>query len=92
MTMAGRIQSLVANTQNGYAAGLSNLNSSMTSTIAGTMTIENNAQQNRIAQLLEVIANKDTTMVMDSGALVGATAGAYDRNLGQNVALNGRWS
>lgn len=91
-TMAGRIQSLVANTQNGYAAGLSNLNSSMTSTIAGTMTIENNAQQNRIAQLLEVIANKDTTMVMDSGALVGATAGAYDRNLGQNVALNGRWS
>lgn len=91
--MAGQIQQAVANAQSSYANGLGNLHSTIAQSVNGTVKVAtNNPQQSETNYLLRQIADKDTTMVLDNGTLVGATYGAYDQRLGQNVALSGRWS
>ncbi|MEK1302085.1 tape measure protein [Limosilactobacillus fermentum] len=91
-TMADRIQSAVngANTQ--YASSFGNLQGTITNTVNGQVGVNMGPQQTETNRLLQQIAQKDTTMVLDDGTLVGATYSAYDRRLGQNVALSGRWS
>lgn len=91
-TMADRIQSAVngANTQ--YASSFGNLQGTITNTVNGQVGVNMVPQQTETNRLLQQIAQKDTTMVLDDGTLVGATYSAYDRRLGQNVALSGRWS
>lgn len=91
-TMADRIQSAVngANTQ--YASSFGNLQGTITNTVNGRVVVNMGPQQTETNRLLQQIAQKDTTMVLDDGTLVGATYSAYDRRLGQNVALSGRWS
>lgn len=91
--MAGQIQQAVANAQSSYANGLGNLHSTIAQSVNGTVKVAtSNPQQSETNYLLRQIADKDTTMVLDNGTLVGATYGAYDQRLGQNVALSGRWS
>ena len=91
--MAGQIQQAVANAQSSYANGLGNLHSTIAQSVNGTVKVAaNSPQQSETNYLLRQIADKDTTMVLDNGTLVGATYGAYDQRLGQNVALSGRWS
>ena len=43
-------------------------------------------------KLLERIADKDTTMVLDDGTLVGKTTTAYNDSLGKNLANKQRWN
>lgn len=91
--MAGQIQQAVANAQSSYANGLGNLHSTIAQSVNGTVKVAaNSPQQSETNYLLRQIADKDTTMVLDNGTLIGATYGAYDQRLGQNVALSGRWS
>lgn len=91
--MAGQIQQAVANAQSSYANGLGNLHSTIAQSVNGTVKVATNSpQQSETNRLLRQIADKDTTMVLDNGTLIGATYGAYDQRLGQNVALSGRWS
>lgn len=91
--MAGQIQQAVTNAQNSYANGIGNLHSTISQSVNGTIKVATNSpQQSETNRLLRQIADKDTTMVLDNGTLIGATYGAYDQRLGQNVALSGRWS
>lgn len=93
MGMATQIQQAVTNAQNSYANGIGNLHSTISQSVNGTIKVATNSpQQSETNRLLRQIADKDTTMVLDNGTLVGATYGAYDQRLGQNVALSGRWS
>lgn len=93
MGMATQIQQAVANAQNSYANGIGNLHSTIAQSVNGTVKVAaNSPQQSETNYLLRQIADKDTTMVLDNGTLIGATYGAYDQRLGQNVALSGRWS
>ena len=93
MGMATQIQQAVTNAQNSYANGIGNLHSTISQSVNGTIKVATNSpQQSETNRLLRQIADKDTTMVLDNGTLIGATYGAYDQRLGQNVALSGRWS
>lgn len=93
MGMAMQIQQAVTDAKNSYANGIGNLHSTISQSVNGTVKVATNSQQqSETNRLLRQIANKDTTMVLDNGTLVGATYGAYDQRLGQNVALSGRWS
>lgn len=76
----------------GFANRLNGMASDVRSRFAGSLTMQDSTLQMQNNALLRQIAGKDTTMILDSGALVGATAGSYDQRLGQNVALSGRWS
>lgn len=76
----------------GFANRLNGMASDVRSRFAGSLTMQDSTLQMQNNALLRQIAGKDTTMILDSGVLVGATAGSYDQRLGQNVALSGRWS
>ncbi|MEK1304120.1 tape measure protein [Limosilactobacillus fermentum] len=91
-SMAGQIQAAVTQAQTSYASGFGNLQGTITNTVNGQVGVNMGPQQTETNRLLQQIAQKDTTMVLDDGTLVGATYSAYDRRLGQNVALSGRWS
>lgn len=90
--MADRIQSAVSGANAQYASSFGNLQGMITNTVNGQVGVNMGPQQTETNRLLKQIAQKDTTMVLDNGTLVGATYSAYDRRLGQNVALSGRWS
>lgn len=91
-SMAGQIQAAVTQAQTSYASGFGNLQGTINSTVGGQVGLSVGTQPTETNRLLRQIAKKDTTMVLDDGTLIGATYGAYDRKLGQNVALSGRWS
>lgn len=91
-SMAGQIQAAVTQVQTSYASGFGNLQGTINSTVGGQVGLSVGTQPTETNRLLRQIAQKDTTMVLDDGTLIGATYGAYDRKLGQNVALSGRWS
>lgn len=91
-SMAGQIQAAVTQAQTSYASGFGNLQGTINSTVGGQVGLSVGTQPTETNRLLRQIAQKDTTMVLDDGTLIGATYGAYDRKLGQNVALSGRWS
>lgn len=71
---------------------LNNLNSQLQTNIMGQVSINNNSTMARTNQLLERIANKDNTMVLDTGKVVAETTGQYNDNLGEQVARRDRWS
>lgn len=91
-SMAGQIQAAVTQAQTSYASGFGNLQGTINSTVGSQVGVSVGTQPTETNRLLRQIAQKDTTMVLDDGTLIGATYGAYDRKLGQNVALSGRWS
>lgn len=76
----------------GFANRLNGMASDVQSRFAGSLTMQDSTLQMRNNALLRQIAGKDTTMILDSGVLVGATAGSYDQRLGQRTALKDRWS
>lgn len=76
----------------GFANRLNGMASDVQSRFAGSLTMQDSTLQMRNNALLRQIAGKDTTMILDSGVLVGATAGRYDQRLGQRTALKDRWS
>ena len=76
----------------GFANRLNSMASDVQSRFAGSLTMQDSTLQMQNNALLRQIAGKDTTMVLDSGVLVGATAGSYDQRLGQRTALKDRWS
>lgn len=71
---------------------LNNLNSQLQTNIMGQISINNNSTMARTNQLLERIANKDNTMVLDTGKVVAETTGQYNNSLGEQVARRDRWS
>lgn len=72
---------------------LNNLNSQLQTNIMGQISINNNSNtMARTNQLLERIANKDNTMVLDTGKVVAETTGQYNDSLGEQVARRDRWS
>lgn len=71
---------------------LNNLNSQLQTNIMGQISINNNSTIARTNQLLERIANKDNTMVLDTGKVVAETTGQYNDSLGEQVARRDRWS
>ena len=71
---------------------LNNLNSQLHTNIMGQISINNNSTMARTNQLLEHIANKDNTMVLDTGKVVAETTGQYNDSLGEQVARRDRWS
>lgn len=76
----------------GFANRLNGMASDVQSRFAGSLTMQDSTLQMQNNALLRQIAGKNTTMILDSGVLVGATAGSYDQRLGQRTALKGRWS
>lgn len=76
----------------GFANRLNGMASDVQSRFAGSLTMQDSTLQMQNNALLRQIAGKDTTMILDSGVLVGATAGSYDQRLGQRTALKNRWS
>lgn len=71
---------------------LNNLNSQLQTNIMGQISINNNSTMARTNQLLERIANKDNTMVLDTGKVVAETTSQYNNSLGEQVARRDRWS
>lgn len=71
---------------------LNNLNSQLQTNVMGQISINNNSTMARTNQLLERIANKDSTMVLDTGKVVAETTGQYNDSLGEQVARRDRWS
>lgn len=76
----------------GFANRLNGMASDVQSRFTGSLTMQDSTLQMQNNALLRQIAGKDTTMILDSGVLVGATAGSYDQRLGQRMALKDRWS
>lgn len=76
----------------GFANQLNGMANGVQSRFAGSLTMQDSSLQAQNNALLRAIADKDTTMILDSGALVGATAGRYDQRLGQRTALKDRWN
>ena len=75
-----------------FNESLNNLNSQLQTNIMGQISINNNSTMARANQLLERIANKDNTMVLDTGKVVAETTGQYNDSLGEQVARRDRWS
>lgn len=89
--MADQIQKAVADPGFDIGANISNLGS-VNSNYSGNLAIQDSQLQIQNNALLRRLVNKDTTMILDDGTLVGYTAAQYDQRLGQNTALKVRWS
>lgn len=89
--MANQIQQAITTPGFDIGASIGNL-SSINSNYTGSLVIQDSQLQMQNNALLRQLLNKDTTMVLDDGALVGYTADQYDYRLGQNTALKDRWS
>lgn len=75
-----------------FEESIRNLNSNIQNNINGNIKIDNSNAMARTNQLLERIANKDNTMVLDTGKVVAETTGQYNDSLGEQVARRDRWS
>lgn len=89
--MANQIQEAITTPGFDIGASIGNL-SSINSNYTGSLAIQDSQLQMQNNALLRQLLNKDTTMVLDDGTLVGYTADQYDYRLGQNTALKDRWS
>lgn len=89
--MANQIQQAITTPGFDIGASIGNL-SSINSNYTGSLAIQDSHLQMQNNALLRQLLNKDTTMVLDDGTLVGYTADQYDYRLGQNTALKDRWS
>lgn len=75
-----------------FSASVNKLNANVRSNINDEVQVNNSNMMTRVNQLLERIADKDTTMVLDDGTLVGKTTDQYNDSLGEQVARRDRWS
>lgn len=76
-----------------FNESLNNLNSQLKTNIMGQISLNDNSTMARTNQLLERIANKDNTMVLDTGKVVAeTTTGQYNDSLGEQIARRDRWS
>lgn len=75
-----------------FNESLNRLNSQLQTNIMGKISLNDNSTMARANQLLERIANKDNTMVLDTGKVVAETTGQYNDSLGEQVARRDRWS
>lgn len=75
-----------------FNESLNNLNSQLKTNIMGQISLNDNSTMARTNQLLERIANKDNTMVLDTGKVVAETTGQYNDSLGEQIARRDRWS
>ena len=89
--MANQIQQAITTPGFDIGASIGNLGS-INSNYTGNLAIQDSQLQMQNNALLRQLLNKDTTMVLDDGTLVGYTADQYDYRLGQNTALKDRWS
>ena len=89
--MANQIQQAITTPGYDIGASIGNLGS-INSNYTGSLAIQDSQLQMQNNALLRQLLNKDTTMVLDDGTLVGYTADQYDYRLGQNTALKDRWS
>ena len=89
--MANQIQQAITTPGFDIGASIGNLGS-INSNYTGSLAIQDSQLQMQNNALLRQLLNKDTTMVLDDGTLVGYTADQYDYRLGQNTALKDRWS
>lgn len=89
--MANQIQQVITTPGFDIGASIGNLGS-INSNYTGSLAIQDSQLQMQNNALLRQLLNKDTTMVLDDGTLVGYTADQYDYRLGQNTALKDRWS
>lgn len=89
--MANQIQQAITTPDFDIGASIGNLGS-INSNYTGSLAIQDSQLQMQNNALLRQLLNKDTTMVLDDGTLVGYTADQYDYRLGQNTALKDRWS
>lgn len=89
--MANQIQQAITTPGFDIGASIGNLGS-VNSNYTGSLAIQDSQLQMQNNALLRQLLNKDTTMVLDDGTLVGYTADQYDYRLGQNTALKDRWS
>lgn len=88
--MANQIQQAITTPGFDIGASIGNLGS-INSNYTGSLAIQDSQLQMQNNALLRQLLNKDTTMVLDDGTLVGYTADQYDYRLGQNTALKDRW-
>lgn len=89
--MANQIQQAITTPGFDIGASIGSLGS-INSNYTGSLAIQDSQLQMQNNALLRQLLNKDTTMVLDDGTLVGYTADQYDYRLGQNTALKDRWS
>lgn len=89
--MANQIQQAITTPGFDIGASIGNLGS-INSNYTGSLAIQDSQLQMQNNALLRQLLNKDTTMILDDGTLVGYTADQYDYRLGQNTALKDRWS
>lgn len=89
--MANQIQQAITTPGFDIRASIGSLGS-INSNYTGSLAIQDSQLQMQNNALLRQLLNKDTTMVLDDGTLVGYTADQYDYRLGQNTALKDRWS
>lgn len=89
--IANQIQQAITTPGFDIGASIGNLGS-INSNYTGSLAIQDSQLQMQNNALLRQLLNKDTTMVLDNGTLVGYTADQYDYRLGQNTALKDRWS
>lgn len=75
-----------------FSDSVNRLNSEVQSNINGNIQINDSNSMTRMNNLLERIANKNTTMVLDDGTLVGKTTDKYNTSLGKRVSDRERWS
>lgn len=75
-----------------FSDSVDRLNANVRSNINSQIQVNNSNAMTRVNQLLEKIADKDPTMVLDDNTLVGKTTDKYNDSLGDRVARKDRWS
>ncbi len=75
-----------------FSDSINRLNAQVQTGFNNSVVVNNSNQMDRVNTLLEKIANKDNTMVLDTGKVVAETTGKYNDNLGRLVADRDRWS
>ena len=75
-----------------FSDSINRLNAQVQTGFNNNVVVNNSNQMDRVNALLEKIANKDNTMVLDTGKVVAETTGKYNDNLGRLVADRDRWS
>lgn len=75
-----------------FSDSINRLNAQVQTGFNNSVVVNNSNQMDRVNTLLEKIANKDNTMVLDTGKVVAETTGQYNDSLGEQVARRDRWS
>ena len=60
-------------------------------TVEGQVEYGSDKMIDRLDRMITLLEEK-TQIILDTGALVGATAGAYDESLGRKTSDKGRWN